>query len=484
MSTKGVLNRNGNKDEDTICAVSTPSGVGGVAVVRLSGPRAFELGRMIGPFLPEKPESHRIYFGTLRSLDGSVPIDEVLLSTFHHGKSYTGEETVEISCHGSPAITQWILQELVGIGARVADRGEFSYRAFINGKIDLVQAEGVLELVESQSKKSAQQGLRQLKGGLSQQLKGMENDLLYILANIEAAIDFSTENIEVLNKAEVFARTERLKIRIEALLQSYNHGRLLVDGLQVALVGAPNVGKSSLFNLLLNEDRSIVTEIPGTTRDVVESSILVDGVKISLLDTAGIRATVDVVEKLGIQRSRDSQASADVVFFLFDSGRGLSQDDMGILREINAKQLVLIGNKIDQTLTAPEILRKRAKEALWMGKFFTETSELELFMQQRVFFISTLEHTFRDLILSALKIFTFQSVPDDHAVISQARHFDNLSRAKEFVERAEEGFTRGDEAEFIALDLKSALICIEEILGARFDDQIMDFVFNQFCIGK
>ena len=311
MSTQGVFSRNGNKDEDTICAVSTPSGVGGIAVVRLSGPRAFELGRMIGPFLPENPESHHIYFGTLRSPEGGAPIDEALLSTFHHAKSYTGEETVEISCHGSPAITQWILQELVSVGARVADRGEFSYRAFINGKIDLVQAEGVLELVESQSKRSAQQGLRQLKGGLSQQLKSIENDLLYVLASIEAAIDFSTENLEVLDKPEISTRIERVKKNIEALLLSYNHGRLLVDGLRAALVGAPNVGKSSLFNLLLSEERSIVTEIPGTTRDVVESSVLIDGVKICLLDTAGIRDTGDVVERLGIQRSRDAHASAD-----------------------------------------------------------------------------------------------------------------------------------------------------------------------------
>ncbi len=474
----------GFKDNETICAVSTPPGFGGIAVIRISGPQSFEISRKIVHFLPEEPETHKIYFGTLNSFIEKTAIDEVLVSTFHQGKSYSGEETVEISCHGSPAITQWILQELVSAGARIADRGEFSYRAFINGKIDLVQAEGVLELVESQSKRAIQQGLRQLKGGLSLKLKNIQSDLLYVLANIEAAIDFSTEDIEVLNKETLFARTKRAEETLGILLSTYEHGRLLIEGLQVVLFGAPNVGKSSLFNLLLEEARSIVTEIPGTTRDVVESILLLDGVRVAFFDTAGIRESGDSVEKIGVQKSRESQSKADVIFFLFDGSRLFSSADVEILRGLDLKKVLILGNKIDLFLESEDQRRNKLKAVLKKSDLFLNQNELDLFVQKKVLFISTKENKSREIVLNSLREHLTNNQLEDEAVISQARHFENLSRAADFIKQGNEAISHGADAEFVALDFKAALICIQETLGERFDDQIMDFVFKQFCIGK
>jgi len=480
-----IMNYGGDRDHNTICAVSTPAGYGGVAIIRVSGPQSLNIVSKLASFLPEHPESHKIYFGTLTSVLGEM-IDEVLILFFQQGKSYTSEQTVEISCHGSPAVSQWILQELISCGARIADRGEFSYRAFINGNIDLVQAEGVLELIESQSRRSAQQGLRQLKGGLSKELRTIENNLLYVLANIEAAIDFSTEDIDVINKEELQKRTSATEASLSKLINSYQSGRVISEGLHVALLGEPNIGKSSLFNLLLGEERSIVTEVAGTTRDVVESSLMVSGVRVVFMDTAGIRKSTDVVEKIGIQRSLESQTSADLVFFLFDGNKGLSDGDLQILKDVDLTKLVLIGNKTD-LVNIPEVERRtRVQHQLVAGKFFKNPELVGEFLKTRVFFGSTLEHTFRSLIFGCLEQQVSKDSFEDEAVVSQARHFDNLSKALELTKAASKAFSKDFSAdvEFVALDLKSALICIQETLGERFDDQIMDFVFKQFCIGK
>jgi tRNA modification GTPase len=478
------MSSGGDRDRDTICAVSTPPGFGGIAVIRVSGPKAVQYTRSLAPFLPALPESHRIYFGNLFTKD-KAPIDEVLISIFHQGRSFTGEETTEISAHGSPAITQWILQELISSGCRAADRGEFSYRAFMNGKIDLVQAEGILQLVESQSKISAKQGLRQLQGGLSKELLQVESDIIWLMANIEAAIDFSTENLDVIDRKEMLVRLGQAERILQRLADSYEKGRLLVSGLKVVLSGLPNVGKSSLFNLLLDENRAIVTEVPGTTRDLVESSLLIDGIRVNIVDTAGIRASNDRVEQMGIEKTKESQTQADLNLFVFDLVKGLGNEDLEILRELPRKNLYLLGNKVDQlSKGGTATLLSALRQSLLQGKIFTDSAELDSFMKDRVLFISTFVDKYRDIVKELVSRFMQASGFEDAAVVSQARHFENLRRSLKGLAQAKQALQNNGEAEFVALDLKEALIAVQETLGKRFDDQVMDQVFKQFCIGK
>lgn len=346
-------------DQQTICAVSTPSGIGGISVLRLSGGQAVEIAREFCRFIPKHPESHRAYYGHLTQ--GEEVVDEVVCTFFQKGKSFTGEDTFEISCHGNPIICQEILSLFVSRGARLANRGEFTYRAFMNGRIDLVQAESVLSLIESQSKISARQSLRQLQGRLSEDLEVVEDRLIWCLAHMEASIDFSTEGIEVVDYTELNAKLTLILNEVNRLIQSYQTGKILKDGYQLVFAGLPNVGKSSLLNLLIEEDRAIVTDIPGTTRDLVEASFFVDGIKIQIVDTAGLRDSVDVVEKIGIEKSRQAQRHADGILYVFDSSQGFTAHDgetlKGVLAENPSATLFIAGNKADRFQGSKEALR-------------------------------------------------------------------------------------------------------------------------------
>lgn len=473
----------GDRDQDTICAVSTPHGVGGISVIRISGPRALAITTQISPFLPEHPESHRVYFGELKSRESGEGIDEVLVTYFKQGRSFTGEEVLEISCHGSPVICQSILQELVSLGARPADRGEFTYRAFMNGKLDLVQAESVLSLIESQSQQAARLALRQLKGAVSSKLEDIENDMTWILAHAEAGIDFSTEGIKVVDNDVVLSRLNKIEVGLEELVATFKLGRLIKDGFRVVLTGLPNVGKSSLLNLFLEDERAIVTDIPGTTRDVIHGDTSYKGVKFTFLDTAGLRESVsDLVEKIGIQKSREATGESDVVFFVFDIEQGLSPEEVEILNGLEPERTYILANKTDRMPEKPSL--ETLKLALESSKFFQKISDLDSFLKRRVFFVSALDKKVRSQVLEELVAEFTDLQVENTVLISNSRHLENLSRALENTRRSKSVVEDGLGEEFLALELKEALICIHETLGKRFDDQIMDRVFKEFCIGK
>lgn len=483
----------GDRDKDTICAVSTPHGVGGISVIRVSGPNTLSYVSKICTFLPEHPESHRAYFGSLTAdagrAEGHGPeaeadeIDEVLATYFKHGRSFTGEEVIEISCHGSPVICQSILHQLVALGARPADRGEFTYRAFMNGKLDLVQAESVLSLIESQSQQAARLALRQLKGSVSHKLEDIENDMTWILAHAEAGIDFSTEDIKVVDNTVVLNRLDRIEKSLEELVGTFKVGRLLKDGFRVVLTGLPNVGKSSLLNLFLEDERAIVTDIPGTTRDVIHGDTSFKGVKFTFLDTAGLRESVsDLVEKIGIQKSKEATGESDMVFFVFDIENGLSPEEIKILDGLDPQRTYILANKTDRLSALPGV--ESVEKALKNSKFFQNIGDLDTFLKRRVFFVSALDKTVRSKVLEEL-VSEFADLQVENTVlISNSRHLENLSRALENTLRTKDLVVSGMGDEFIALELKEALIAIHETLGKRFDDQIMDRVFKEFCIGK
>jgi tRNA modification GTPase len=468
-------------DADTICALSTPPGVGGIAVIRVSGPRAFQITRALCSFLPNSPESHHIYFGTAYEETPSetakkAAIDEVLVSCFANGRSFTGEETTEISSHGSPVLVANLLKELIKSGARMARPGEFTFRAFMNGRMDLVQAESVLALIESQSKPAAQVALRHLKGGLSKDFALLEDDLVWILAQLEASIDFSTEGIDVIPSEVLTARTERVLGKVTQLLESYEQGQVLRDGLRVAILGRPNVGKSSLLNALVREERAIVTDQAGTTRDLVEGQILLGGQTVTFVDTAGLRITENEIEKIGIQRSLQAMKTADLILYVIETENGLASEDQERLKEL-PKDTYLVINKSDlfaQLIPSGESGVSQVFEKLRIVDWPIK----------RAFAVSAKTGLGLNGILNEIEDHILQDVTDSSNIIVQARHMELLQRIHSCLLKATELIKVDDSPEFIAFELQDAIKAIHELLGKEFHEQVIDRIFKEFCLGK
>lgn len=459
------------RDLDTICAVATPHGVGGISVIRICGPEAVKSSRGLMPFLPSALETHKIYFGRLIDREAQV-LDEVLVSYFAEGKSFTGDETLEISCHGNPKICERILEELIFHGARSAERGEFTYRAFQNGKVDLVQAEAVLSVIEAQSKSSTRIALRQLKGELSELLHQIEDKLTWSLAHIEAGIDFSTEGLDVVNEEVLREKLEFILSKVSGLTQSYSHGKLIKDGVKIVLAGRPNVGKSSLLNRLLGFDRAIVSDIAGTTRDIVDGELVFKGFKFHVFDTAGLRESGDQIEKIGIQKSLDEQRDADLVLFVVDTETGITAEDRKLLFAQNLSNILVLVNKSDLDPTG-ESFTAIEKELASLG-----------IQKARILETSTQNVNSREQLLSQVISILNLANDEREILISQARHFENLLVAEQNISKVLAQLSTGVGSEFLAFELKEALMRIQETLGKRFDDQIMDRVFKEFCIGK
>ncbi|MEK6553687.1 MAG: tRNA uridine-5-carboxymethylaminomethyl(34) synthesis GTPase MnmE [Bdellovibrionota bacterium] len=455
---------------ETICATATPPGRGGIAVIRLSGPEAVSIGRKIAQFLPKESEieSHRAYYGVLRNSLNKESLDEAVVTYFAEGRSFTNQHVLEFSIHGSPAICELIIQSLIENGARLAEPGEFTYRAFSSGRIDLVQAESVLNLIESSTATMAKTSLRQLQGELSEKLIATEEALTFSLANLEANIDFAQEDIEIENAKATIERLAVVKKEIEKLVESYKVGKIISEGLHLSLVGAPNVGKSSLLNALVKYDRAIVSDIPGTTRDVVEASLALAGHIVKITDTAGVRETSDSIELLGVERTYRLIKDADVVGYVVDQS-DLSTFDPGflsdILKERRPSQVVLVLNKSDLP-AHPELAKLAADLKLNTVKISTKNQsgidELKSYIQQQ--FLTRADHS--------------------AAVLLNARHFELLSGALESVNAGISKLAENASTEFIILDIQQALMAIYEVLGKKFDDQVMDRVFSEFCLGK
>lgn len=453
----------GDRDQQSICAISTPHGHGGISVVRLSGKKAVEICRKNADFLPAEPESHRVYYGFFRDSAGEK-IDEVLLTYFAEGRSFTGEATIEISCHGNPLLCQKILNLLIAGGARAAERGEFTYRAFMSNRIDLVQAEAVLSLIESRSSQESKQALRQLEGDLSKNLEKIESDITWVLAHLEASIDFSTEGLDVAPAAKLRTRLDPALAELRKLEDSFQKGRLLKDGFRIALAGRPNVGKSSLLNLFVEQERAIVTDIPGTTRDVVEGEVWIGGYRTVFLDTAGLRESQDPVEKIGIQKSLATQTEADLVVLVYDGAQGWGPEEAAILKRLDPAKTLVLANKSDRL----------------GGKFYSP----EGLGQTELLFVSALDKNTRTRVFETLRKTWLETEGDDPVLVSNARHFEKISSARRRLEAADRQISEGLGAEFLSIELKEALIDVQETLGKRFDDQIMDRVFREFCLGK
>lgn len=461
------------RESETIFALATPSGRSGIAVLRVSGAGSVERLRRLASFLPNAVESHRIYYGHLDSvLNPGQIVDEVMLTIFLGHRSFTGEECVEISCHGNPVIIDEIQKELTAVGACPAQPGEFTYRAFMNGRLDLVQAESVLSLIESQSPYQKSNALKQLGGEVSAQVSALEKKLLRTLAHLEADIDFSTEGLETMSSSELLQSLESLLQESLFLLKGYQRGRLLEEGFRVVFAGPPNVGKSSLLNLVLGENRAIVTEVPGTTRDTIEAWTEISGVRVCWTDTAGLRETQDLVESMGIDRVREELRKADLIFWVNspDVNSGSERGELEwILRE-RREALVFLVNKsdlldVDETTWSPVGSVPNASIVL---RGSTRDHGAALLLQIKALVGSRI----------------LETGAGESAVISRARHFQSLQLAHASLTEAQAMARDRMGRELVAMPLKEALIQIQSILGIRYDEQVIDQIFKEFCLGK
>lgn len=449
-----------SQNEDTIVALATPPGIGAISIIRISGPNSFVAIDKI--FFGKKPikdaASHTIHYGKI--FDKEHLIDDVLVSVFRAPNSYTGEDSVEISTHGSPLITQKIISLLIENDVRFAEPGEFTKRAFLNGRMDLAQAEAVADIINSNTEASLRGARNQLDGFLSQKVDQLRELLVNTSSLIELELDFAEENLEFLSIKEVLNNINRIEDEIDSLLSSYSFGRIIKDGVNVALVGKPNVGKSSLLNYLLKESRAIVSEIPGTTRDIIREELNIDGILFRLFDTAGIRNSSDIIEIEGVNRSREAVQNADIVLFLNDATIGFSSDLYDELLELTKKERILsVVNKIDIA---------RIEDSRFMVGISAKTGEgiKTLFDKMKLMAIGTKNYS------------------EKSAIVSNIRHFDSLQKSRAHLEGAKRSIDEKLTGEFIAVDLRNAESALGEIIGKVTSDDILNNIFSKFCIGK
>jgi tRNA modification GTPase len=449
---------------DTIVALATAPGLGAIAVIRLSGPKAIEITASVfsKKSLVNQP-THTVHFGKL--LNGMEVIDEVVVSIYRAPKSYTGEEVVEISCHGAPLIQDAILQLMIHAGARMAKPGEFTQRAFLNGKLDLTQAEAVADLIASNTEAARKTALHNLKGGFSTDLQLMREKLIKFSALIELELDFSQEDVAFANKKELEVLVQQLQIKTQALLDSFKLGNVIKNGVQVAIVGKPNAGKSTLLNALLNENRALVSEIPGTTRDTVEEYLNIQGILFKLIDTAGIRtATTDSIEQMGIEKSKEKIVGADIVIAMFDVNDNSLDQVASWQSEVDTDKLVLVGNKKDLLKDASILENKQFNEVVFISaKEKDNIKALENILYQKV---------------------AGEGLHKEGTIVTNARHVASLKKLSLALNDIETGLQLNVTGDLLALDIRQALHYLGTITGQITNEDQLDFIFSKFCIGK
>ncbi len=460
-------------DSDTICALSTAPGMGAIAVIRLSGPDSF---RVIGQiFKPaekgldmDQAKSHTIHLGTLGNAAGIL--DEVLVSLFRAPNSYTGEDVIEISCHGSVYIQQKVLELLFSCGLRMASPGEFTLRAFMNRKFDLSQAEAVADLIASHSASSHDLAIQQMRGGFSRKIHALRQALIDFTALIELELDFSEEHMIFADRSDFKALLASIIAELSALIESFSLGNVIRTGIPVAIIGKPNVGKSTLLNVLLNEEKAIVSEIPGTTRDAIEDTIVIGGYSFRFIDTAGLRAAEDQIETIGIERTWEKISEASIILYVFDATQQSFADVSEAITEFreftagNARTMILIGNKMDKLKVLPKGFRE-----------FVEYDTLFVSGKRR--------ENIHEIAAHLLKVVENTRV-SDHTLVSNTRHYEALRRALDAVVCVRDGLTAGLSPDLMTTDLRSALYHLGEITGEVTTDEILGAIFSRFCIGK
>ncbi len=453
--------------DDTICALSTPPGVGALAVIRVTGPTAVDAVQAhFNKALSSKP-APAVFYGTFQFEDELI--DDVVLTLFRGPASFTGQDTVELSCHGSPYIRQRILQILLNSGARLAEPGEFTLRAYLNGKMDLSQAEAVADLIASESAGAHKLAMQQMRGGFSREINRLREQLIDFASLIELELDFSEEDVEFADRSQLSALLAEIQTLIRKLMDSFALGNVIKNGIPVAIVGEPNVGKSTLLNALLNEERAIVSEIPGTTRDTIEDEIQMNGLVFRFIDTAGIREATDHVEKLGIVRTFEKIASASVVLYMIDAARRDTAhlerewDEIRRATEAGKQHVIVIVNKTDRAAPDREVLK--------------------MYETYPIISISAREQQQLDELKAALCAFANKH-DTGSLVVTNARHYEALKNASNALGDAADAMARGVSGDLLATDIRKALHHLGEITGQISTDDLLGNIFSRFCIGK
>lgn len=461
-----IMTRN---SEDTICALSTAQGIGAIAVIRVSGSDAINIVSKIFSKPLVNVESHTAHFGTIKNKQGESDndeiIDEVLATVFQGEKSFTGEPTVEIACHGSVFIQQEILSLLLKNGCRLANPGEFTMRAYFNGKMDLSQAEAIADLIAADTKKVHEIAMNQMRGGYSDHIAELRQKLTDFASLIELELDFSEEDVEFASRTELYKLVEELKERLEKLVKSFGYGNALKNGVKTVIAGRPNAGKSTLLNALLNDERAIVSDIAGTTRDTIEEELVIDGVRFRFIDTAGIREALDEIEKIGVKRTFSEVEKSSLVLYIFDAQELTEEEVLSDLKDLKTgdKPLFVIANKIDKLeektfgakLSAFNLIKISAKEK-------TGLEELENQLVKKV----AAEHHESD------------------TIVVNARHHEAFSKALTDLEKVEESLNAQIPGDLLAMDIRSAIRHLSSITGEITTDDLLGNIFANFCIGK
>lgn len=462
--------------DDTICALSTAQGMGAIAMIRISGQEAFPvMEKLFKPFSAKhklsSAQGYRNVFGKIVQ-QGQV-LDEVMLSVYRSPASYTGEDVIEIACHGSVYIQEQIIRALLKEGIRLADPGEYTLRAYLNGKMDLSQAEAVADLIASESAASHQVALQQMRGGFSAEIRQLREELINFVALIELELDFSEEDVEFANRAELEALLDRIQSLLERLIESYDTGNVIKNGVPVAIVGAPNAGKSTLLNALLNEEKAIVTEVAGTTRDAIEDELHLGGITYRFIDTAGIRHTEDIVEKIGIERTFEKIEQSALVLHLIDArSANLKEHAASIREEITLieekardKQLLILANKSDQC----------------------DEGELKAFFGAHEYLaISAKEkHGLEELLEKLKAMYDWKQLAASQSIVTNARHLSALQNSLADILKVKEGLAMEITGDLLSLDIRAALAQLGSIIGeVDVDKDILGAIFGKFCIGK
>lgn len=461
-------------NDDTIVALITPPGTGAVAVLRLSGKEAITItdrvfkGKNGRSKALHKQQPNTVHFGVITDEEDLI-IDEVLVTVFKAPASYTGENVVEVSCHGSMFIQQQLMQLFIREGARIAQPGEFTLRAFLNGKFDLSQAEAVADLIASNSATSHQVAMQQMRGGFSSKIKTLRENLVNFASLIELELDFSEEDVEFADRSDLKNLVLAIQRIVQKLIDSFELGNVIKNGIPVAIVGKPNAGKSTLLNALLEEERAIVSEIPGTTRDTIEDEITIDGVLFRFIDTAGIRETNDVIESIGVTKTYEKIRQSAIVIYLFDvheiTPRELALILDDVQQHLHGSQLLVVGNKMDTE--NEEYLRK------------------EFYASPDVLFISAKERLYIDELKKQLiHLFDNRAVNVTETIVTNTRHVEALRNTNKAVIKIVEGLNSGIPGDLLAIDIRAALHHLGEITGEVTTDDLLENIFSKFCIGK
>ncbi len=458
--------------EDTIAAIATPIGEGGISVVRLSGSKAIEIADRAfrGRNSLASVATHTAHFGRFVNSHGDL-VDDVVSTVFKQPHSYTGEDVVEVSCHGGMYLTKIILAELLDHGARMAEPGEFTKRAFLNGRIDLSQAEAVADLIKARTEAAQITSIQQLEGRLSSEIRILRERLINLVSLIELELDFVEEGLEFVTRSRITDEISVVEDRINSMIDSYGVGKIYREGVKVVLCGRPNVGKSSIFNMLLNSNRAIVTNIPGTTRDTIEESININGVIFTLNDTAGIRESDDTIENEGVLRTKAEIETADILLFIIDLSEGYTKTDSSIIENlagVRERKLMIIENKCD-------LINGSYNEMISSG---LRTREATIVSAKTGFGLETLREKLSSLSANG------SGLSDKSVIVTNIRHVNSLRDAHMNLEKAKLSLQGGCTGEFVALDLRATCNSLGEIIGEVTSDDILTNIFSKFCIGK